>query len=390
MYRYCLTFILTALLYSTVSYASPCTSDLWQAQTIYLGGDKAVFNDVEYQAAWWTQGQQPDPDAQWGVWRFVQQCDTSNPPDPVDTPVQRHGQLHVCGNQLCGENNQVVQLRGMSTHGLQWYGWNNCVTPASLDALAQDWQADIVRISLYVQEGGYASNPAAFTAQVNTIIDEVTARGMYALVDWHQLTPGDPNANLQLAQQFFTDVVTTHQNKINVIYDIANEPNNVSWAAIKSYAEQMIPLIRQIDADAVVLVGTHGWASMGVSDGGSPQDIINNPIMQPNIMYGFHFYAASHQQVYRDALAYAADHLPVFVTEWGSQTYTGDGQNDFVIAQLYLDLMKQKKISWTNWNYSDDFRSGAVWKTGTCSSGNWTVNSLKEAGIWVRDKIRNP
>ena len=41
-------------------------------------------------------------------------------------------------------------------------------------------------------------------------------------------------------------------------------------------------------------------------------------------------------------------------------------------------------------NYSDDFRSGAVWNQGTCSSnGPWTVSNLKEAGIWVRDKMRN-
>ena len=43
-----------------------------------------------------------------------------------------------------------------------------------------------------------------------------------------------------------------------------------------------------------------------------------------------------------------------------------DGGNNFTRSQQYLDLMAQKKISWTNWNYSDDERSGAVFKTGTC------------------------
>ena len=52
--------------------------------------------------------------------------------------------------------------------------------------------------------------------------------------------------------------------------------------------------------------------------------------------------------------------------------------------------MAQKKISWTNWNFSDDFRSGAVFTTGTCKAGTFTGTApLKPAGVWVRDQILN-
>jgi endoglucanase len=314
---------------------------------------------------------------------------SSSSSSAAGTPIARHGQLHVCGNQLCNQHNTPVQLRGMSTHGIQWYGWGSCLTEGSLDALANDWKADILRIAMYVQEGGYETNPAAFTAQVSRLIDEATERGMYALVDFHQLSPGDPNYNLQNAKNFFRDIVQAHSSKTNVIYDVANEPNGVSWASIKSYADQVIPVIRQYNPNAVVLVGTHGWGSMGTSDGRSAQDIYLNPVNANNIMYTFHFYAASHGQAYRDNLVWAAQRMPVFVTEFGSQDYTGDGANDFTSTQQYLDILNQYKISWTNWNYSDDLRSGAVWKTGSCSSNNWSTTNLKEAGIWMRDKIRN-
>jgi hypothetical protein len=82
--------------------------------------------------------------------------------------------------------------------------------------------------------------------------------------------------------------------------------------------------------------------------------------------------------------------LPIFVSEFGSQEASGDGPNDFTMAQKYIDLMRTKKISWCNWNYSDDFRSGAVWKTGTCGGTNWTTSRLKEAGTWVRNNIMTP
>src|ERR1041384_6100434 len=105
----------------------------------------------------------------------------SIPASAAATPVAEHGKLSVCGRQLCNEDGQAVQLRGLSTHGLQWYA--NCVNYRSLDVLANDWNADVLRISMYVQDGGYETDPAGFTAKVNTIIEQATARGLYAIVD---------------------------------------------------------------------------------------------------------------------------------------------------------------------------------------------------------------
>ncbi|WP_158883894.1 glycoside hydrolase family 5 protein [Amycolatopsis anabasis] len=302
------------------------------------------------------------------------------------TPVGTHGKVAVCGVKLCDSGGKPVQLRGMSTHGLQWY--SQCVNDASLDALATDWKADVLRISMYIQEGGYETDPAKFTALVNRYIEDATARGMYAIVDWHMLNPGDPNYNLARAKTFFTEIAKRHSGKTNVLYEIANEPSRVSWAKIRSYAEQIIPVIRAQDPDSVVLVGTRAWSSLGVSEGADEQEIVRNPVRADNIMYTFHFYAASHGAEYLNTLSRAADKLPMFVTEFGTQTSSGDGGNDFSRSQQYIDLMTAKKISWTNWNYSDDHRSGAVFKQGTCKAGPYPgTGPLKPAGQWVRERV---
>ena len=305
------------------------------------------------------------------------------------TPVAVNGQLHVCGTKLCNQYDRPIQLRGMSTHGLQWYA--NCLNAASLDALANDWNADVIRISMYIQEGGYQTDPRRFTDLVHSYIEMATARGMYAIVDWHMLSPGDPNVNLERARTFFTEVAQRHANKVNVLYEIANEPNGVSWSTVRNYAHQIIPVIRAQDPDGVVLVGTRAWSSLGVSDGASETEVVNNPVNATNIMYTFHFYAASHGSSYLNTLSRAANSLPMFVTEFGTQTASGDGGNNFTMSQQYLDLMAAKQISWTNWNYSDDFRSGAVFTTGTCPGGPFAGTArLKPAGVWVRDRIRTP
>jgi endoglucanase len=299
------------------------------------------------------------------------------------TPVSKNGQLSVCGTKLCNQYGKPIQLRGMSTHGLQWY--SQCLTDASLNALAYDWGSDVLRISMYIQEGGYESNPVGFTNQVKSLVNKATELGMYALIDFHQLTPGDPNHNTNHAKTFFTEMANTFKNYTNVIYDICNEPNGVTWNTIRNYAVQVIPVIRAIDSDAVVLVGTHGWSTFGVSGNGTLQDVINNPLPYQNVMYTFHFYAASHGQTYLNMLDNASNALPVFVTEFGTQTASGDGANNFSMSQQYIDLMRNKKISWCNWNYSDDFRTGAVWNQGICEAkGPWVENSLKPAGKTVR------
>ncbi|WP_328470804.1 cellulase family glycosylhydrolase [Actinoplanes sp. NBC_00393] len=314
----------------------------------------------------------------------------TSPPPVGTTPAAKNGQLKVCGRQLCNAQGKAIQLRGMSTHGLQWYA--NCVTDSSLDVLAKEWNADVLRISMYIQEGGYETDPAGFTAKVNDLIEKATARGLYAIVDWHMLSPGDPNFNLARAKTFFQQIAAKHKNKTNILYEIANEPSDVHWSSIKSYADQIIPVIRAEDADGVVLVGTEDWSSLGASgDGQGVARILASPVNATNIMYTFHFYAASHDDYYLNTFRDAIAKLPMFVTEFGTQQASGDGGNNFTQAQKYLDLMAQNKVSWVNWNYSDDMRTGAVFTQGTCNAGAYSgTGRLKEAGAWIRDRIRTP
>ncbi|MEU7085569.1 cellulase family glycosylhydrolase [Streptomyces achromogenes] len=310
-------------------------------------------------------------------------------PDPnpgTGTPVGVNGQLHVCGVNLCNQYNRPIQLRGMSTHGIQWFA--KCYNNAALDALAKDWKSDLLRVAMYVQEDGYETDPAGFTSRVNSLVDMAEARGMYALIDFHTLTPGDPNYNLDRAKTFFASVAARNAAKKNVIYEIANEPNGVSWTAIKNYAEQVIPVIRAADPDAVVIVGTRGWSSLGVSDGSNETEVVNNPVNATNIMYTFHFYAASHKDNYRATVSRAASKLPLFVTEFGTVSATGGGTMDRSSTTAWLDLLDQLKISYANWTYSDANESSAALKPGTCDGSDYSSSGvLTESGALIKSRI---
>lgn len=303
------------------------------------------------------------------------------------TPVAVNGRLSVCGVNLCNAAGEAVQLRGMSSHGLQFFP--NCVNKNSLDALRNDWNADFIRLSMYVQEGGLETDPEGFTAKVNGLVDDATALGLYAIVDFHILTPGDPNKNLGLAKTFFQNVSSAHSSQDNVIYEIANEPNGVSWDGIKSYADQVIPVIRKNSPDSVVLVGTRGFSSLGLTDGADEQEILDDPVDFKNVMYTFHFYAASHKEDRQAVVARAAKKLPLFVSEFGTQTFTGDGTNDLASATTWLDLLRSLKISYSMWSFSDGKETNSVFKQGACSGTSFSgTDVLTESGNFMRTRIR--
>lgn len=307
---------------------------------------------------------------------------------PAGSPVETHGRLSVCGVNLCDQAGDPVQLRGMSSHGIQFFP--DCLNQDSLEALRDDWRADFVRISMYVQEGGFETDPDGFTAKVNEAVEIATGLGLYAIIDFHILNPGDPTFNTDRAKTFFADVAAAHADKENVLYEIANEPNGVSWDTIRGYAEEVVPVIRDAAPDSVVLVGTRGFSSLGLTDGSDETEIVDDPVPFENVMYTFHFYAASHGEDRRAVVARAARSLPLFVSEFGTQTFTGDGANDLASATAWLDLLKDRKISYAMWSYSDGRETNSAFRQGTCQGTEYTGSDvLTEAGAFIRTRIRS-
>ncbi|MFJ8635877.1 glycoside hydrolase family 5 protein [Streptomyces sp. NPDC093568] len=302
------------------------------------------------------------------------------------SPVQMYGKVRVCGTRLCSESGKPVQLKGMSTHGTQWYA--HCLTGPALDALAYDWRASVLRVSTYAREGGYASDPRKFTELASRLIDMATARGMYVIVDWHTIHPGDPFQDLDKARAFFRQLAERHKHKRNVIYEIANEPHHVPWATVKRYAEAVIPVIRSRAPDAVILVPTPAWATFGVALGSDERDVVADPLRVGNVMYTFHFYASAAGDPFYSALERVSAKLPVFVTEWGTASWTGWG-NDFAKAQKWVDLMARRQIGWTKWSLADNADDLSVYKKGACRAGKFSgTGVLKPSGVWVRERIR--
>lgn len=50
---------------------TPMPGDTWDSGRAYNGGERVVYKGITYEARWWTQGDVPDPNNEWGVWKIV-------------------------------------------------------------------------------------------------------------------------------------------------------------------------------------------------------------------------------------------------------------------------------------------------------------------------------
>ncbi len=294
-----------------------------------------------------------------------------------ETPVAKHGQLRVEGTKIVDESGSPVLLQGVSTHGIAWFP--AFVNKEAFRTLRDSMGVNTVRLALYSSENeGYNTS---LHQKVEEGVNYAKELGMYVIIDWHILGNGNPNTDKEKAKAFFNEMTAKFKDYNNVIYEICNEPNgNVSWTNdIKPYAEEMIPLIRQNDDNAIIIVGTPTW-SQDVDI--VAQDPIKN---QSNIVYALHFYAATHRQELRNKLTTAINAgLPVFVSEFGISEASGNGGIDEGEATVWVNYLRQNGIGYVCWALSNKDEACSLIKSNCGKVYGWTDEDLTQEGLWLK------
>jgi len=301
------------------------------------------------------------------------------------TPVSIHGALSVQGADLVDKNGEKFQLYGMSTHGIAWFP--QYVNQEAFRTLRDDWNTNCVRLAMYTEEyGGYCSDGDKETlkALVKNGVEYASELGMYVIIDWHILSEQDPNVHKDEAITFFREMSSAYADYENVLYEICNEPNGyATWDSVKAYASEVIPVIRENDSDAVILVGSPTWS----------QDIDKaqaSPLEFDNIMYTLHFYAATHKDDLRSRLEGCVNQgLPVFVSEFGMCDASGNGGNDFEQTEEWLTLIEKYNISFLCWNLANKAESSSVFLPSSTAISDWAEEDLNESGKWIREYFRS-
>ena len=292
--------------------------------------------------------------------------------------VKNHGQLSVQGTQLVDKNNNPIVLRGMS---FGWHSmWPRFYNEKAVDWLRKDFNCNVVRAAMGIELGkmAYLKEPQFSKDKIEAVIKGAIKSDIYVIIDWHS-----HNINLEEAKLFFAEMSQKYGKHPNIIYEIFNEPDYESWPEIKDYAEEVIKVIRENDANNIILIGSPRW----------DQDV-HLPAADPikgydDLMYTMHFYAATHGKELRDRTDEAIKNgLPIFISESAGMEATGDGPLDYKAWQEYIDWMEERKLSWITWSVSDKDETCSILQKSAKSEGKWKQKDLKESGIKVRELLR--
>ncbi|MDR0306833.1 MAG: glycoside hydrolase family 5 protein [Chitinispirillales bacterium] len=299
------------------------------------------------------------------------------------TPVEKHGALRVEGNKIVDKNGDPVQLRGMSFFWSQWM--EQFYNKRAVDWLADDWKVTIVRAAMGVKHNetktGYMFDGSE-KKKVKTVVDAAIKKGIYVIIDWHDHHAYE-SSNTAAAQKFFEEMARTYGHYPNIIYEIFNEPERVSWSeTVKPYSEKIVSAIRAVDPDNLIILGTPFWCQ-------NVNEAADDPLDGHNLVYSLHFYAASHKGDIRDKAQYALDKgIPLFVSEWGTCLASGNGFLDSLETERWFTFMDEHKLSWCNWSIADKAETASALVPGARYYGGWKHDDLTRSGRIVRNKLR--
>lgn len=292
------------------------------------------------------------------------------------------GRLQVSGTKLTDESGNIIQLRGVSTHGISWFP--DYVNYDAFATLRDDWGANVVRIAMYPEEyNGYLSggDKDSLKQIIDNGVNYATELGMYVIIDWHVLNYA-PSRHTQEACDFFAEMASKYSGHDNVIYEICNEPVGADWNSdIKPYAETVIGTIRKYDDHALILVGTNTWSQ-------DVDSVVGNTLDDGNVMYVAHFYAGTHKENIRNKISTALNAgVPVFISECSICDASGNGGIDYASASEWLDFMNSNQLSFIAWSLSNKAETSALISSGYSAKSGWSDGDLSETGRWFKSAI---
>lgn len=305
------------------------------------------------------------------------------PKDTTGTPLANHGALSVSGTDIVDKNGKVFQLKGVSTHGINWFpDYVNKDAFASLSG----YGVNAIRLAMYTADyNGYCSggNQQELEALVDKGVEACSELGMYVIIDWHILNDQDPNQNKDAASTYFDKMSKKYASYDNVLYEICNEPNGgTTWESVKSYAEEIIPVIRKNDKDGLIIVGTPNWS----------QDVdiaSQNPITgQENILYAAHFYASTHKGEIRNKVETARKNgLPVIISECSICEASGNGSINYEEAASWMKLIDECHLSFFAWNLSNKDEQSSLLKPSVTKVNGFEKEDFSETGTWFMEQF---
>jgi hypothetical protein len=327
----------------------------------------------------------------------------SGPPPVLAAGTAALNGIHVSGNRLVNGDGVRIRLIGVNRSGAEYAcirGWGIFDGPADGASIQviRSWHANAVRIGLnedcWLGINGVPSmyGGSNYQRAVIDYVNELTANGIYAIVDLHWSAPGTaPATSLRSmpdedhSRVFWKSVATAFADNPNVLFDIFNEPFGVGWDCWRDGCiypggpdtgpwqavgmQALVNTIRATGATQPILLGGLAFANdLSEWRGHKPEDPLDQLVASVHV---YPFNPCNNPACWDEQIAPLATDVPIIVGELGT-----DWTPPFPDA-MALELM----------HWADQHRLGYLgWTWNTWSGGDaMLANYAGESTSWGAD-----
>ncbi|MFO1476828.1 MAG: cellulase family glycosylhydrolase [Verrucomicrobiota bacterium] len=339
---------------------------------------------------------------------------SANPAQPLP--------LHVDGTNIVNSRGETVWLRGVNTPSLEWSSTGEGHILKTVDTAIRDWKVNIIRLPL-AQDRWFGKGPeqsdggAGYRALVESIVDRCSTNSCYVLLDLQWSDGGQWGTNIAMhpmpdlnSLEFWKDCAAKFRNHPAVMFDLYNEPRDVSWdvwqrgGTIADHTggrkqepprqyeavgmQTLLDAIRAQGATNLVVAGGLDWAYdfSGILNGRGLVDTNG-----AGVVYANHAYNNKGDSAARwiSKMEKAAAQLPVIVSEFGGSGGTNRHAGRFAHPETtpngddwllhVMQALQDHRWSWIAW----DLHPFA----GPCLVSDWNYTPTPDFGVFVKQAL---
>ncbi len=328
--------------------------------------------------------------------------------------------LKVVGTQILNSKGESVILRGVNCASMEWTSNGEGHILQSVKVAIDDWHVNHIRLPL-AQDRWFGKAPEqkddgrAYRALVKKVVDLCASKGCYIILDLHWSDVGEWGQNIgqhsmpdENSLAFWKDIAPVYANHPAVLYDLYNEPHDVSWdiwlnggivtdrpnrrgAAPKTYQavglQKLLDAVRAAGAKNVVIAGGLNWAYDfdGILDGRQLKDPDGNGVIYANHAYNNKGHRV---EVWIARMEKATARLPVIVSEFGGSggpnrragRFGGpaDASGDDWLLHV-MQAIQDHNWSWTAWDFHP--------QAGPTLISDWNYTPTPDFGVFVKQML---
>ncbi len=318
--------------------------------------------------------------------------------------------LKVVGTQILNSRGEPVRLRGVNTACLEWTSDGEGHILDTVKTAIVDWKVNHIRLPL-AQDRWFGKAPEqnddgqAYRALVKQVVDYTAAHGCYIIIDLHWSDAGQWGSQIgqhvmpdKNTAAFWKDFATRYKNHPAVIFDLYNEPHDVSWdiwlnggtvtdrdrrwREPRTYEavgmQPLLDVVRATGAKNLVVVGGIDWAYdlSGILDGRQLSDPHGN-----GVIYACHAYPFKGDTVeeWIAKMQKATKEFPVLVGEFGAESRGRGYTSGEHWVRLVLKALEENGWHWSAW----DLHPSA----GPRLISDWNYTPTPGFGVWVKHAL---